>query len=196
MAGAKDGTCFLIGNGPTKRLVDIDALATKGVIFGCNLAFQEHRVDFLGFMDSRVLNECLHFPGAKFIPWRQYFENERALLKQHNNRNLWFFKYAPWKPGVPWPQDADKSTIHEGLTGFHNAQIALILGFKRLVFVGYDYDADEPNKAISHAADLEKMDSFKYYAQRCGAEVFTIDGQGALDYPTVYYTEVMKWKDL
>ncbi|NIO08730.1 MAG: hypothetical protein GTO40_12245, partial [Deltaproteobacteria bacterium] len=133
LEGTKSGTVFLVGNGSGKKLVDVDALAAKGIIFGCNLAFQEHRVDFLGFMDSRVLEECLHFPGPKFIPWRLYFDNERALLKRHTNRNLWFFKYTPWRPVGPWPQEEDPSVIHEGLTGFHNAQIALVLGFRRLV---------------------------------------------------------------
>ncbi|MHC4621596.1 MAG: hypothetical protein ACYTEQ_27965, partial [Planctomycetota bacterium] len=46
------GTAFIVGNGPSKKPEDVDALAPYGAVIACNTAFRFHHADYLVFMDS------------------------------------------------------------------------------------------------------------------------------------------------
>jgi hypothetical protein len=194
MAGfrpTKYPTCFLLGGGRSRERYDVDALRDHGILFGCNDDWRTYSVDFLGFQDSPALDGALQFPGPKFVPWREYQEHERAALKKTNG-NLFFYWADPWGPPVAhreWPQERDKSRVYTGLTGFQNAQVALILGFTRLVFIGFDCYAPGARCTVSESLENNrwKLHAFREYALTKGVEVVKLGLDGRLNFPAIPY---------
>ena len=40
-------TAFVIGNGESRNIFPIEKLKGKGVIYGCNAIYRDHKVDYL-----------------------------------------------------------------------------------------------------------------------------------------------------
>jgi hypothetical protein len=195
-----EGVAFIVGNGPSKQPSIVDALAAYGPVFACNMAYREHHVDFLIFQDSLILDKCRHWRGPKFVEWRDLTENERAMLGK--TKDIYYYKAANWEGAgkdMHWPQDRSKRTIFSGLSGFAAAQIALLMGYTRLVFVGMDCQprrgSKDPNEAHAlKVITLGKLLWFGRYAKGKGAEVFKYGLEGKLKYQCVDMKDIAKWR--
>ena len=48
---------FVLGNGESRKGIDIDDLKAKGTVFACNGVYRTHRPDFLVAVDPKMMLE-------------------------------------------------------------------------------------------------------------------------------------------
>lgn len=69
---------FVIGNGPSRKDVDLHTLDTYGITFGCNALYREYFPRYLIAMDDKIITEIEHskFPSHRFIvpPEKERYE--------------------------------------------------------------------------------------------------------------------------
>lgn len=124
---------FIIGNGVTRRAVDLRTLKQFGTIFGCNALYRDFIPvydvpDYLVSIDSAMIAEirASDFPEDRFIvpPMDEQFEPmEVNVLRPRSN------------------------------AGINAMREAIKMGFDDLVCLGFDFLAVEPNTALSNLYD-------------------------------------------
>ena len=50
---------FVIGNGTSRQCLDVRALMTKGVTYGCNAQYREFEPNYLVAVDVKMVNEII-----------------------------------------------------------------------------------------------------------------------------------------
>lgn len=69
---------FIIGNGSSRLEFDLNKMTGKGVMFGCNALYRDHKPDYLVAIDLEIIEEInkSNFPKHRFIvpPERDQFE--------------------------------------------------------------------------------------------------------------------------
>lgn len=74
-------TAIILGNGPSRKQVDLDLLLGQGAIFGCNALYRDwNKADFLVAIDDRMIEEIqtrlpLKGTQAIFPPEEERFES-------------------------------------------------------------------------------------------------------------------------
>ena len=227
-------TAFIVGNGRGKTFYPVDLL--PGPIFACNLAYRHHRVDYLAFRDDLFDYDnpdfhghnptavCLReFRGIKFTLGRKWSDEVGLAIKQSvrfdgdDRLYVWKWIQRGWEhqtlrfwPLGPWP-DGDK--IVQSSTGCVQAQIAYLMGFRRLVLVGMDLcllpgeissNTFVPDERENLHVDgrcravIGKMVEFKAQmdwfvsAVKDKVEIVKLGNFGALDIPAVEWSDLFK----
>jgi len=62
-------TALIIGNGKSRKPINLDELKTLGPTFGANALFRDFKVDWLVAIDDRIIGEIMEstFPKDRFI---------------------------------------------------------------------------------------------------------------------------------
>ena len=101
------GTAYIIGNGPSRKGLDLDTL--DGTTFGCNALYRDYSPDYLVSGDSTILkeickteypkhNKCI-FPDYECIPLEykemllMNFDDSYKVKESNpnNKKNIWMF---------------------------------------------------------------------------------------------------------
>jgi hypothetical protein len=200
----KDHPGFVCGNGVSKSYININVLKKHGPILGCNLAFTQHHVDYLGYRDSKVRLKCLEgFHNYHIIPMMKFSALHTKAIEQRLD-NLYFFDTAPERTGM----NIENSKLVMGSTGYIILQVARLLGCNPIVLVGMDGCAEnvggdlrsncfsedtkmlkrdfKGKKSSPHlmrfATKNEKL-CRKYISE--GIDVYKLGSWGVLDLPTM-----------
>ena len=97
-------SAVVIGNGESRKQVDISLLRKDNILVGCNAIHRELDVDHLVCVDRRMIDESLANPKTQFTTiyvrenWFEYYKDTR------NNQNI---KAVPTLP-FPITQRADE----------------------------------------------------------------------------------------
>ena len=123
---------FVLGNGESRKGIDIDDLKKLGTVFACNAVYRTHRPDFLIAVDPKMVFEIAEtdYPIHNKV-WSnfnaQYNKNKKIV--DHIN---WF------RPSLGWS------------SGPTALRMACERGFKEIYILGFDYqghtDAEKPNR--------------------------------------------------
>ena len=112
---------FVLGNGESRRGIDIDDLKQKGTVFACNGVFRTHRPDYLIAVDPKMMLE---------IAETDYVVNNKV----YSNFNTQYTKYQKLLDHVEWSKPS---------LGWSSGPTALRLacdrGFKEIYILGFDY---------------------------------------------------------
>ena len=119
---------FVLGNGESRRGIDIDDLKERGTVFACNGVYRTHRPDFLIAVDPKMMFEIAETEYMLHNKvWSnfnaQYNKNQR--IKDHCN---WF------KPTLGWS------------SGPTALRMACDHGFKEIYILGFDYQGNNDGK--------------------------------------------------
>ena len=89
-------TAFVLGNGQSRRGIDIDDLKEKGTVFACNAVYRTHRPHFLVAVDPKMILEIAEtdYPLHNKV-WSNFNEQYRKHPKILDHVN-WF------KPSLGW----------------------------------------------------------------------------------------------
>jgi len=119
-------SALVIGNGESRRGLDLDSLSRDSITFGCNAIHRDFIPDYLVCCDRRMVRESL----------------ENNKLKILLTRKDWISHFKNFKiesvPDLPWVEDLRyMQPIHWG-SGPYAVLTAAILGFKKIKLVGFD----------------------------------------------------------
>ena len=119
---------FVLGNGESRRGIEINDLKEKGTVFACNAVYRTHRPDFLIAVDPKMIFEIAEtdYPVHNKV-WSnfnaQYNKNPKIL-----NHINWF------KPSLGWS------------SGPTALRMACEHGFKEIYILGFDYQGHHDGK--------------------------------------------------
>ncbi len=151
----KGERCFIIGNGPSLRQMDLTKLRSEST-FGLNriyLLFPE-----LGFTTTYFLSmndlviqqssaEIQALPMPKFLSWRCH-----TFLEPTENTHFLYTTYT----GPKFARDV-RGRLWEGATVTYVAlQLAFHMGFKQVILIGIDHNfvtKGEANKTVTSQGD-------------------------------------------
>jgi len=119
---------FVLGNGESRKGIEINELKEKGTVFACNAVYRTHRPHFLIAVDPKMIFEIAEtdYPLHNKV-WSnfnaQYNKNPKIL-----NHINWF------KPSLGWS------------SGPTALRMACEHGFKEIYILGFDYQGHHDGK--------------------------------------------------
>ena len=165
----KGQRCFIIGNGPSLRMEDLDKLhEKKEVCFGSHriyLAFSKTkwRPCFYTIQDTKIMNEYFHETEKlkikhKFAAYpfkvRQNYRIYKSFLATHMILTP-FFPYCP-----DFSKDLTMG-VYEGWTvSYFNIQLAAYMGFKQIYLIGVDHHYSKVKSSTGSIIVNDVSDSF------------------------------------
>ena len=108
-------TAFVVGNGVSRKPVDLNQLKSKGKIYGCNALFREYSPNYLVAVDVKMIIEI---NNARYQHSNEVWTNPNKLYHQMTGFNF-FNPTKGWSSGP--------TALH--LASIHNNNEIYILGF-------------------------------------------------------------------
>ena len=121
-------TAFVLGNGESRRGIDINDLMEKGTVYACNAVYRTHRPHFLVAVDPKML---LEIAETDYPVHNKVWSNFNAQYNKHPkilNHVNWF------KPSLGWS------------SGPTALRMACEQGFKEIYILGFDYQGHNDGK--------------------------------------------------
>jgi hypothetical protein len=114
-------TAFVLGNGQSRKGIDIDDLKGKGTVFACNAVYRTHRPDFLIAVDPKMI---LEIAESDYMVHNKVYSNFNAQYNKHQK----IMDHCNWfKPSLGWS------------SGPTALKLACDRGFKEIYVLGFDY---------------------------------------------------------
>ena len=112
---------FVLGNGESRKGIDIDDLMQKGTVFACNAVYRTHRPHYLIAVDPKMINEIAE---SDYMIHNKVWSNFNAQY----NKNQKILDHCNWfKPSLGWS------------SGPTALRMACEHGFKEIYILGFDY---------------------------------------------------------
>ena len=124
---------FVLGNGESRKGIDINDLKDRGTVFACNGVYRTHQPHFLVAVDPKMLFEIAE---SDYMLHNKVYSNYNAQYAKNDkilNHCKWF------KPSMGWA------------SGPTALRMALDHGFKEIYILGFDYQghkADGKNQGF------------------------------------------------
>jgi len=122
---------FVLGNGESRKGIDINDLKEKGTVFACNGVYRTHRPHFLIAVDPKMIHEIAE---TDYMLHNKVWSNFNAQY----NKNPKILDHCNWfRPSLGWS------------SGPTALRLACEQGFKDIYILGFDYQGhpEEKNKA-------------------------------------------------
>ena len=119
---------FVLGNGESRKGIDIDDLKQKGTVFACNGVYRTHRPDFLVAVDPKML---LEIAESDYLIHNKVYSNFNVQY----NKVPKILDHCNWfKPSLGWS------------SGPTALRLACDRGFKDIYILGFDYQGHSESK--------------------------------------------------
>ena len=122
---------FVLGNGESRKGIEINDLMEKGTVFACNAVYRTHRPDFLVAVDPKMIFEIAE---TDYPVHNKVWSNFNAQYNKHPkilNHINWF------KPSLGWS------------SGPTALRMACEHGFKEIYILGFDYQGLNQGKRFT-----------------------------------------------
>ena len=122
---------FVLGNGESRRGIEINDLKEKGTVFACNAVYRTHRPDFLIAVDPKMIFEIAE---TDYPVHNKVWSNFNAQYNKHPkilNHINWF------KPSLGWS------------SGPTALRMACEHGYKEIYILGFDYQGLNQGKRFT-----------------------------------------------
>jgi len=112
---------FVLGNGESRKGIDIDDLKDKGTVFACNAVYRTHRPHFLIAVDPKMIHEIAE---SDYMVHNKVWSNYNAQY----SKNQKIMDHCNWfKPSLGWS------------SGPTALRMACEHKFKEIYILGFDY---------------------------------------------------------
>tara|TARA_Y100001937_G_scaffold100634_1_gene137845 strand:- start:90 stop:716 length:627 start_codon:yes stop_codon:yes gene_type:complete len=119
---------FVLGNGESRKGIDIDDLKQKGTVFACNGVYRTHRPHFLVAVDPKML---LEIAESDYMIHNKVYSNFNVQY----NKVPKILDHCQWfKPSLGWS------------SGPTALRLACDRGFKDIYILGFDYQGHSESK--------------------------------------------------
>ena len=122
---------FVLGNGESRRGIDINNLKQHGSVFACNGVYRTHRPDWLIAVDPKMM---LEIAETDYVLHNKVYSNFNAQYQKHQK----LLDHVTWaKPSLGWS------------SGPTALKLACDKQFKEIYILGFDYKGhnDGTNKS-------------------------------------------------
>ena len=122
---------FVLGNGESRKGIEINDLKEKGTVFACNAVYRTHRPHFLVAVDPKMIFEIAE---TDYPVHNKVWSNFNAQYNKHPkilNHINWF------KPSLGWS------------SGPTALRMACEHGFKEIYILGFDYQGLNQGKRFT-----------------------------------------------
>ena len=129
---------FVLGNGESRKGIDINDLKQKGKVYACNAVYRTHQPDWLVAGDPKMMHE---------IAETDYVVNNKVYSNFNNqyNKVQKLLDHVTWsKPSLGWS------------SGPTALKLACDHGFKEIYILGFDYQGHK-EKSKNHRFKLNNM---------------------------------------
>ena len=121
---------FVLGNGESRKGIDIDDLKKHGTVFACNGVYRTHRPDFLVAVDPKMI---LEIAETDYMIHNKVWSNFNAQYNKHQK----ILDHCNWfKPSLGWS------------SGPTALRLACDQGFKEVFILGFDYQVHQDGKSF------------------------------------------------
>ena len=131
---------FVLGNGESRRGIDIDDLKQRGTVFACNGVYRTHRPHYLVAVDPKMIMEIAE---TDYMLHNKVWSNFNAQYEKHPK----IMDHCGWfKPSLGWS------------SGPTALRFACEQGFKEIYVLGFDYQGlpDDPKKQMYKVNNMFK----------------------------------------
>ena len=114
-------TAFVLGNGQSRKGIDINDLKTKGTVFACNAVYRTHQPHWLVAVDPKMM---LEIAETDYVVHNKVYSNFNVQYEKHQK----LLDHVIWsKPSLGWS------------SGPTALKLACDQGFKEIYILGFDY---------------------------------------------------------
>ena len=112
---------FVLGNGESRRGIDINDLKEKGTVYACNAVFRTHQPHWLIAVDPKMM---LEIAETEYVVHNKVYSNYNNQYQKHKK----LLDHITWsKPSLGWS------------SGPTALKLACDHGFKEIYILGFDY---------------------------------------------------------
>jgi hypothetical protein len=125
-------SAVVIGNGESRKLIDIESLKINNVLIGCNAIHRDIVVDHLVCCDRRMVEEAVDNPTTehtKIYVREDWFKYYRKVQKRKNISSV---------PNLPYRGDQRPDRPEHWGSGGYALLVAAQLEFDNIIVVGFD----------------------------------------------------------
>lgn len=151
--------CFIIGNGPSLNLVDLDKLKDE-YSFGVNSIYYKESDGFKPYFytveDSHVIKDNIDEISNFAVKYKFIPTEYKHLINEEFYSQIIFYPmntgfYQPYSPNYEKPrfsEDITKQIFCGQSVTIINLQLAYYMGFKEVYLIGMDFSYKIPESAI------------------------------------------------
>jgi hypothetical protein len=112
---------FVLGNGESRKGIDIDDLKQKGTVYACNAVYRTHRPHWLVAVDPKMM---LEIAETDYVVHNKLYSNFNSQYQKHKK----LLDHVTWAaPSLGWS------------SGPTALKLACDHGFKEIYILGFDY---------------------------------------------------------
>ena len=112
---------FVLGNGQSRKGIDINDLKQKGTVFACNAVYRTHQPHWLVAVDPKMM---LEIAETDYVVHNKVYSNFNNQYEKHQK----LLDHVTWsKPSLGWS------------SGPTALRLACEQGFKEIYILGFDY---------------------------------------------------------
>ena len=112
---------FVLGNGESRRGIDINDLKEKGTVYACNAVYRTHQPHWLVAVDPKMM---LEIAETDYVVHNKVYSNYNRQYEKHQK----LLDHVTWsKPSLGWS------------SGPTALRLACEQGFKEIYILGFDY---------------------------------------------------------
>jgi hypothetical protein len=132
-------TAFVLGNGESRKGIEINDLKRKGTVFACNAVYRTHQPHFLIAVDPKMI---LEIAETDYPVHNKVWSNFNAQY----NKNPKILNHVNWfKPSLGWS------------SGPTALKMACEHGFKEIYILGFDYQGHAEKNGKNNRFRLNNM---------------------------------------
>ena len=114
-------TAFVLGNGESRKGIDINDLKEKGTVYACNAVYRTHQPHWLVAVDPKMM---LEIAETDYVVHNKVYSNYNNQYEKHQK----LLDHVTWsKPSLGWS------------SGPTALKLACDHGFKDIYILGFDY---------------------------------------------------------
>jgi len=129
---------FVLGNGQSRKGIDLNNLKEKGTVFACNAVYRTHQPHWLVAVDPKMM---LEIAETDYVVHNKVYSNYNRQYEKHQK----LLDHVTWsKPSLGWS------------SGPTALRLACEQGFKEIYILGFDYQglAVDANKNRFHLNNI------------------------------------------
>ena len=129
---------FVLGNGQSRKGIDLNNLKEKGTVFACNPVYRTHQPHWLVAVDPKMM---LEIAETDYVVHNKVYSNYNRQYEKHQK----LLDHVTWsKPSLGWS------------SGPTALRLACEQGFKEIYTLGFDYQglAVDSNKNRFHLNNI------------------------------------------
>jgi len=121
---------FIIGNGPSRKAIDLKDLRPHGTIWGCNALYRDFAPDYLLVIDRKMQQE---------IVARNYHLENKVIFRDASNKAV----HIPEHPNIYTFNNRISSPNNSGAASIY---FAMRKGFRNIYLIGFDFERPDTNQ--------------------------------------------------